>query len=272
MSSFRRRLIALSATTAALLCSPLISAPMDRFQTVAESDAIGPLYRNPSNVVNVPLVLPMEADLFRPAWDGGGRDLKLTTLKPGQNPAYRRSNRYLALDDESGSFYMQFRESRLYQRSVLELSLYDPRRAYTRSSVREMDLTLLYKKSRFSFLFDVGHEESLALNRRDLEERVSAGLSLGYGLGARSPVSVLVGLQSRNQIVDPFRENQIIGAQYGTLFFTPGIQIATSTMMLEAVLEVPVHTYDLRPEQNPGGATPIDSDLRARFGMRYMIQ
>lgn len=264
------RRTAASAITLLLVSFPAGSAPLDRFHQTMNMDQ-GPFFRNPSNVANVPLVLPLEADLFQPT-GGADNTLHLSRVKPEQNPAYLRSNRYLSLDGESGSLHLQFRESRLFNRSLLELSLYDPRRAYTEKSVREMDLAVLYRKSRFSFFFDVGLEEAVALNTDDLEERLSAGMALGYGLGPHSPVSLMLGFQSRNKIVDPFRENQIIGAQYGTLFFTPGIQIATSTMMLEAILEVPVHTYDLRPEQDPGFAPPIESNLRARFGIKYFLQ
>tara|TARA_Y100001937_G_scaffold1217_3_gene1529 strand:- start:47884 stop:48699 length:816 start_codon:yes stop_codon:yes gene_type:complete len=250
----------------------LPAAPLDRFQATIEQTALGPMYRSPSGVANVPLVLPLEADLLGDGLpDRPSGDLKLSSNRPLENPFYLRSNRYLSLDGNTGHFALQFRDSRIYQRSALELSFLDPRRAYSPSNqLHQMDLIMQYRTSRFSLLFDIGHEETLALESDDPQQKVSAGLSVGYGLSSASPISVLLGLQSRHQITDPFRDNQIIGARYGTLFFTPGIQIATSTMILEATLEVPMHTYDLRPEQSP--ITPVESDLKARFGMKYLLQ
>ncbi|MEQ8353780.1 MAG: hypothetical protein RH862_20045 [Leptospiraceae bacterium] len=248
------------------------SAPMDRFATSLPNPAMDPLFRGPSGITNVPLVLPLEADLYEYKLQGGSKgDLKLWDIQPTQNPIYRNSNRYLSMSDDSGSFAVQFRESRLYHRAAMELTLLDPRRAYIPGSrAREMDLLFQIRSSRFSLLFDLGHEQDLALEDEDPDQRLSAGLSLGYGLSSRSPVSVLLGLQSRHKITDPFRDNQIIGAQYGTLFFTPGIQISTNSLILEATLEVPMHTYDLRPDQS--SSAPVESDLKARFGMKYFIE
>ncbi len=241
------------------------------FQNTVTNPGMGPLFRNPPGISNVPLVLPLEADLMEYRFQGSSKaNLKLSDLQPTQNPIYRNSNRYLTLSEEEG-FALQFREKRLYHRAALELTLLDPRRAYAPNArAREMDLLVQFRSSRFSLLLDLGHEQDLALDSEDPDQRVSAGLSLGYGLSSRSPVSVLLGLQSRHKIIDPFRENQIVGAQYGTLFFTPGIQISTSSMILEATLEVPMHTYDLRPDQST--VAPVENDLKARFGMKYFIE
>ncbi|HBS05574.1 MAG TPA: hypothetical protein DEA96_11445 [Leptospiraceae bacterium] len=244
---------------------------MDRFQTTVNGPAMGPLFRLPPGISNVPLVLPLEADLMEYRFQSSPEaNLKLSHVKPVQNPIYRNSNRYLSFNDKEG-FALQFREKRLYHRAALELTLLDPRRAYAPNArARELDLMVQFRSSRFSFLFDLGHEEDLALNNEDPDQRVSAGFSLGYGLSSRSPVSVLLGLQSRHKITDPFRDNQIVGAQYGTLFFTPGIQFSTNSMILEATLEVPMHTYDLRPDQS--STAPVENDLKARFGMKYFIE
>ncbi|MCB1168411.1 MAG: hypothetical protein KDK37_03545 [Leptospiraceae bacterium] len=251
------------------MLQPLGASPLDRLQAVTGSP-MAPLFRSPVPVANIPLILPLEADLGRSTLRPGGSPLRVSNER-ATSSAYLRSEGFLSLNPnaDSGSMYLQFRENRI--NPSLDLDYFDPARAWLdpNAGLRELDLTLLYKASRFSLLFDVAHSQKAGLELNDPEENLAAGLSLGYGIGHNSPVSVLLGLYSRHRITDPFRENQIIGAEYGTLFFTPGLQITTAALTLEATVEVPVHTYDLRPESDT--STPTESDLRARFGIKYYL-
>lgn len=110
---------------------------------------------------------------------------------------------------------------------------------------------------------------------RPVQQTFSAGFHLGYGLGnpALLPVNLMLGFTSQYHQMDPFSrtlatsEENAFAQEYGTVFFTPGLQLASRSLLFQAFIEVPVHQigngndFERNPER-----------MRANIGVQYNFQ
>lgn len=117
----------------------------------------------------------------------------------------------------------------------------------------------------------MGHSYRSARGDYDPGEAVFGSLSFGLGLGAYSPeaaaypVTMLVGLGARYNYFDRSQGDRVVGTEYGAVFVAPGLEIASRSLNLQAMVEFPVQR--LKPEEQS-----LEQEVRANFGMKYYLR
>ncbi|MBW7857501.1 MAG: hypothetical protein H3C43_04220, partial [Leptonema sp. (in: Bacteria)] len=122
-------------------------------------------------------------------------------------------------------------------------------------------LNFTYTRQKSFFLFDIQHD----LNRSpDLPNDLQLGTSLAFGHSVSSTFSLMLGFKSIG-VVDPEQERRLV-IDTGKIFFTPGIQLRSRSVVIETFLELPIYAYDHNSRQSE---FIQPNDVRANLGIKY---
>lgn len=231
--------------------------------------------------LSMPVLLPLELQIgqYLIQKETGNLPLPGQTLFQGSNPVFQRASTTVGLS-QNPNLKINVREGAYRPVHAANTRNFHPHEIWLGAQPYQYQqaMTLAYRFDHTNLLFDVGRSRSLTSIDRQEEnpEKINAGFALGWelsGLQHSVPVQLLFGVGSRHSVVDPFREQQRVGAEYGAVYFTPGFQIEARSVVIETVFEVPFHSYDLRNESGSAdekGYSDIQ-DVRARFGMKYYL-
>ncbi len=120
-------------------------------------------------------------------------------------------------------------------------------------------------------LFNLGVERFHQFDRsgQRAEEKISAAFTLGYGFqkqSLRNDFNLLFGFSSRYHATQDLSTSELADSDYGTIFFTPGLQLSGKSILFHAILEFPVYKHEMEDLK-------IKRDrVRANIGVRYLIR
>jgi hypothetical protein len=122
-------------------------------------------------------------------------------------------------------------------------------------------MSLTYWNRDSFFKFDLRQD---ALRIPGAPDDLELGTGMSYGYAVSPSFSLLFGVKTTGA-VDPARANNLV-IDYGKVFFTPGLQLRSRSVIMETFLEMPVYAYDLR---NRHSEFIAPHDMRANIGIRY---
>lgn len=227
---------------------------------------------------SVPLIVPLEATIGD-FYLGGAVEYRHSQYssqtgqkKTIETSSFRFATTYKAVSSRKYSIAIHESLSVPLQRKSFQYGI-PPEAMINTGGVRlDSAMTISYFMKDSWMQVGVGHE--LDLNQKELYRRgdlVSARLTLGYGLAkpaaSSAPLDLLLGVSSHYDMADRYRGNTIGGTEYGTVFFTPGLQLSGRSMSIQAMIEYPIHHIQPASESNT-----IQEGVRANFGMKYYLR
>lgn len=185
-------------------------------------------------------------------------EIKLSEFKPQSN---QQSGQFSLNRDE---FYLQFytMQSREITSSITAANWLTPGSGFSGAALTQSSfLNLTYMKQKSFFLFDIQHD----LNRSpDLPNDLQLGTSLAFGRSVSPVFALILGFKSIG-IADPAQERRLV-IDTGKIFFTPGIQLRSRSIVIETFLELPIYAYDHNSRQSE---FIQPNDIRANLGIKY---
>ncbi|MBX7058538.1 MAG: hypothetical protein K1X75_10775 [Leptospirales bacterium] len=239
----------------------------------ALNDAAGGEVRSYS----IPVILPLEVSLGR-LYMGGAFEYAVQEYRSAAGSSNAEGPHYAGLL----LGYQLFHEGRWQiewnNRTFANIAnengqLNGPEYAWLANERYRLDneLAVRYQRERANVRMGLAHNLRTERDGYDPGETSLASLAFGYGFGDYSPeardyqLTVLLGVNARYNFADRKDNARVAGTEYGTVFVAPGLQIATRTLSLQAMVEVPVQ--QLQPDEQS-----IREELRANFGMRYYLR
>lgn len=201
---------------------------------------------------SVPYILPMEVRL-------GEYYLQAPGLSPAQ--ASPPASDAVAVQMRGNMFTFEMYTQRSRDDNMARVSWIPEIQGYER---RQKSLLSLTWQRRDSFwTVDLRQDFN---QRPGTTDGLFVGTGLSYGHTVVSAVSLLFGMKTTGTL-DPTRSamGQVV-LDYGKVFFTPGLQLRSRSVIIETFLEMPVYAYDLRA-RTPDVVDP--RDVRANIGIRY---
>jgi hypothetical protein len=129
------------------------------------------------------------------------------------------------------------------------------------SSVQSSLLSLTYFNRDSFFSFDIRHDTHRIPGAPD---DLKLGTAFSYGHNISPVFAFMLGLKTTGS-VDPLRSSSLV-IDYGKVFFTPGLQLRSRSIIVETFLEMPVYAYDQRTRYSD---FIVPHDIRASIGIRY---
>ncbi|MDH5655682.1 MAG: hypothetical protein OEZ34_07230 [Spirochaetia bacterium] len=118
-------------------------------------------------------------------------------------------------------------------------------------------------------LYQIKSHDSIGNSRYG--DKLFGSITMGYSFGknhfqGHAPVNLLFGISSIYSTTERKDLVEILGTDYGTVFFVPGLQISRESVIFQAMLELPVY------RMNPENAIYQQQDLKANIGMKYILK
>lgn len=218
----------------------------------ARPDSVGMSIPGGASFDTIPYILPMEVRL-------GEYYLRAPGLSPAQaNPPASNS---VALQWKSEAFTFEMYTQKSRDDNMARVSWIPELQGTER---RQKSLLSMTWQRRDSFwTLDMRQD---FYQRPGLNDDLYVGTGLAYGHTVVSSVALLFGMKTTGTL-DPTRSSvgQVV-LDYGKVFFTPGLQLRSRSVIIETFLEMPVYAYDLRTHA-PDVVNP--HDVRANIGIRY---
>ncbi|MCR9144694.1 MAG: hypothetical protein NXI24_20820 [bacterium] len=225
---------------------------------------------------SVPVIIPLEATIGR-FFMGGSFEYAVREYRQEGRNENVEGPRYLSAHGgfnffRNGPLRVEFRET-VNAPIARDNGRFDaPREAWLNSGGYRFDseLSSRYLFDRADIRVGVGHRWRMARENYNPGETILANVTFGYGLGSYShsqgthPLTVLAGISTRYNYADKLDGDNITGTEYGTVFFAPGLQLATQSLRLQAMVEVPIH--NIKPEEDS-----YSEEVRANVGLKYYI-
>ena len=224
---------------------------------------------------SIPVTLPLEVSVGR-FYMGGQFEYAVSQYRQAGVKQSVEGARYAS--PIAGFHFFRRGRFRLQARETVNIPIAEdegrfeaPRNAWLNSGGYrfDSDVEARYLFRRSHMRFGVGHQWRQERDDYDPGETALAHLSYGYGIGGASrggpepyPVTVLAGVGARYNYADTDLGEEVVGTEYGTVFFAPGLQISSQSLSVQAIVEVPV--YNIKPEDDS-----YEEEVRANFGLRY---
>jgi len=122
-----------------------------------------------------------------------------------------------------------------------------------------------------SFGIDLLSLKSLQIGNYKYGDTLLGSFTMEYNLNRENlhsstlPVNLLFGITSIYSTPERKDLVKVSGTEYGTVFFVPGLQISGKSVIFQAMFELPVYRI------NPENAIYHQQDMRANFGMKYIL-
>ncbi len=223
---------------------------------------------------SLPLVLPLEASIGNLNLGGSfevvQRQVKDEVQTSRDKPAsfFRLDGRYQAFRTRNTIFEIsESVDVPMSRRTGPE----NPNRADADDTTRfDTGMNVSYLINRARLRIDLGHRWNVARREYDPGDALSAAVLLGYGFGSSPleekgwPVNLLVGFTSRYNYADRYRNSEVIGTEYGTVFFAPGIQLSGRSLDFHATIELPIRHINIDGQGRR-------EKVRGNIGVRYLF-
>ncbi len=226
---------------------------------------------------SIPVILPMELSLGR-LYLGGSVDYAMKEYRStaGQvqrveGPGYLGvGGRFVALD--TGRVRLEITESVNAPVSKNDTANL-PAQAWLNTGYRlDSGVNFSYLINRAQIQVGAGYRLNLARNDYNMGDELTAALRFGYGFGSYSeyqqnkwPMNVFLGITSHYNYADLYKKDQVIGTEYGTVFFAPGLQLSNRSVIFQASVEMPIR--HLTPTENS-----YQDRIRGNIGMKYYLR
>ncbi len=226
----------------------------------------------------IPLMLPLEATIGN-LYIGGGLEYNINKYQSdtGNNTSTGTSylqlhGKYQAVDN--GKYRIEFRETLNVplKKGDMDTAASNMERNNMAGYRLESGVSLSYLTRKAWFEFGLGHKWIMGNEQYDPGDEISTAISIGYGLGQGNdivdkPINLIVGLASNYYMADTYQGENVSSTEYGTVFFTPGLQLSGKSMIFQAMIELPVYRIRLNHENES-----YKDSIRANIGMKYYLR
>lgn len=223
---------------------------------------------------SLPLVLPLEASIGNLNL-GGSLELVQRQVKDDVQSSREKPSSFFSLDGRYRAFQSRSAIFEITESVDLPLTRRtgpeNPARADADDTTRfDTGMNVSYLINRARLRIDLGHRWNVARREYDPGDALSAAVLLGYGFGSSPldekgwPVNVLVGFTSRYNYADRYRNTEVMGTEYGTVFFAPGIQLSGRSLDFHATIELPIRHITVDGQSRR-------EKVRGNIGVRYLF-